>query len=217
MLIIIPARNEEKNILNVALDSKKYAPVIVVDDNSDDSSVKLLKSNNINFIRNTKRLGYEGSLNVGLKYAIENDFDSVCFIDGDGEIAIDEISKIIKLSKYYDIVIGNRKKKRRVFEKILSNIYKNIFGINDPYCGLKFFKINKNLNIIKFPFNTFSLKILHSLNIKGKKIYNLPIRIDNLRKDSRLGASTYVNLKMMVSVIFLFLYMLMALLLKNKS
>ena len=217
MLIIIPCRNEEESILEVALHCKNYASVIVVDDNSDDNSSLLLKQNNISFIKNTKRLGYEGSINIGLEYAINNDFESVCFIDGDGEISVNEIDKVIQLSKKYDIIIGNRNIKRRVFEKILSYFYKITFGINDPYCGLKFFKINKNLRVIKFPFNTFSLKILHSFNIKSKKVYNLPIIINNLRKNSRLGSSTYVNFKMFTSVILLYFYILITLLLKNKS
>ena len=168
MLIIIPCRNEEESILKVALHCKNYASVIVVDDNSDDNSSLLLKQNNISFIKNTKRLGYEGSINIGLEYAINNDFESVCFIDGDGEISVNEIDKVIQLSKKYDIIIGNRNIKRRVFEKYYLTFIKSHLELMIPL-WVEIFKINKNLRVIKFLLIHFT-KILHSFNIKVKSI-----------------------------------------------
>ena len=56
-LIIIPAYNEEDNILKVVELSKKYADVCVVNDNSSDRTYEILKTiNNIKIIKHTKHV-----------------------------------------------------------------------------------------------------------------------------------------------------------------
>jgi len=199
LLIIIPARNEQKTILKVFNECQIYSEVIIINDSSDDETKNILLHNEIPFVENVNRLGYENSLIVGINYAIKNNFTSVCFIDADSEIPSHYISKIIKFKDEYDIIIGNRNMKKRLLEKFLSFFYKNLFNIDDPLCGLKYFKLKK-INIKFKNLNTYSIKILNSFLTNESKILNFEVKLNKLRADSRLGNVFLVNLKLILCV-----------------
>lgn len=199
MLIIIPCRNEESNIINVAKTCLKYSDVIVINDNSNDKSEELLIQNKIKYIKNIHRIGYEKSILKGIEYALKNDYGSICIIDGDGEISPHEVKRVKELRKNNHIIIGSRNKKRRSIENFVSNLYKLKYNIHDPYCGLKYFKIFDNYRLPKINLDTYSLKILDSFFNPNSKIYNLPIDIKFMRKNSRLGGTLQVNLKLLIS------------------
>lgn len=200
LIIIIPCFNEEKKILNVVKNLPSNSDLLVIDDNSDDNSKYILEKNKIPHLKNPKRLGYEGSLLVGIKYAINNNYLYVCTIDGDGEIDSREITKIIKIKDKYDIIYGSRNNMRRFSEKFVSRFYKYFYKLEDPFCGLKLFKLNNKVIFSKFYlFDTFSLRIFHSFYNKNKMIHNIPIKIAYQRKKSRLGNNLIVNLKLMFS------------------
>lgn len=199
MLIIIPCRNEESNIIKVAKTCLKYSDVIVINDNSNDKSEELLLKNKIKYIKNINTMGYEQSLLIGIRYALKNNYKSFCTIDGDGEISPNEIKRITDHKIKNNIIIGSRNIKRRFIEKLISNLYKFKHGIHDPYCGLKFFKFYDNYKIPKSKLDTYSLKIIDSFLNPKSNIFNLPIDIKYMRKNSRLGGSIQVNLKLLIS------------------
>ena len=69
ILLIIPAYNEEENILKVC--------------GSKDSTLKILKENNINHIDLIFNLGIGGAMQTGYKYAYQNGYDVAIQLDGD--------------------------------------------------------------------------------------------------------------------------------------
>jgi len=70
-VIVVPAYNEEKTILNVLNDLKNYSEIILVDDNSTDKTSELAGGTDVIIIKNSKNLGYEKSIEIGLYKAIE--------------------------------------------------------------------------------------------------------------------------------------------------
>ena len=63
---IIPSYNEAQTLPGIVREIlKKNIQVIVIDDYSTDNSYKLFQNSEIIFLRNSKRLGYEKSLNRG--------------------------------------------------------------------------------------------------------------------------------------------------------
>jgi len=97
--VVIPVKNGEKTIartLNSALrqDYKNFE-VIVVDDCSNDNTIKILKSygNKIKLIKNKKNLGPAASRNKGIKKARG---EIIFFTDSDCFVPINWISKILK-------------------------------------------------------------------------------------------------------------------------
>ena len=81
VLMIIPAYNEEKSIVNTVKMLKKASlkngtiDYVVVNDGSRDNTKKVCIENDINFIDLPNNLGIGGAVQTGYKYALYNDYD----------------------------------------------------------------------------------------------------------------------------------------------
>lgn len=112
--VIVPAYNEEANIVNVILSLKKETPhwkVVVVNDASLDNTAKLAKeTGHATVISLPCNLGIGGAVQTGFKYAYRNGFQIAIQFDGDGQHIGSEIPKLIEplLSSEADVVIGSR-------------------------------------------------------------------------------------------------------------
>lgn len=113
VLVIIPAYNEEKNIVRTVTNLKKQCPnvdYVVINDCSKDNTEDVLKDNNFNYISLPVNLGIGGGVQTGYKYAVENNYDIAIQFDGDGQHDAAYIDKLIKpiLDGKADMVIGSR-------------------------------------------------------------------------------------------------------------
>lgn len=153
VLIIIPAYNEEENILQVIQELNSdipYADILVINDCSKDKTLELLKNNNINHLTTPFNLGYAGVIQTGFKYAVQEDYDYVAQFDGDGQHVASELHKLFENIKETnaDIVIGSRFKEKTnyehaIFRRIGTEIFKAIIKwscnqeITDPTSGMQ--------------------------------------------------------------------------------
>lgn len=144
ILIIIPAYNEEKSILNTYKEivnyNKKYKTnyeCIVINDGSKDNTETILVDNNIPHLRLPNNLGIGGAVQAGYKYAFENNYDIAIQFDGDGQHDVNYIKDIVKPidNNKANLVIGSRfikeefgdfksTKMRRVGINLISKIIK---------------------------------------------------------------------------------------------
>ena len=117
ILLIIPAYNEEKNILSVYRSIVKYNEehqtnydVIVINDCSKDSTSEILNMNNIPHIDLIHNLGIGGAVQTGYKYALAHGYDIAVQYDGDGQHDINYVKNIIFpiCDGKADFVIGSR-------------------------------------------------------------------------------------------------------------
>lgn len=117
VLLIIPAYNEEKNILTVYENICKYnknaktkLDVVFINDGSADNTEKILCENNINHIKLIQNLGIGGAVQTGYKYALYNDYDIAIQFDGDGQHNAQYVEALIKpiLEENVDMTIGSR-------------------------------------------------------------------------------------------------------------
>jgi len=154
VLIIIPAYNEEENILGVCNNIKKYdenLDYIVINDGSTDDTLKVCKDNKLNCINLISNLGIGGAVQTGYKYAYEKDYDIAIQFDGDGQHDINYIHTICEKIKKneVDFCIGSRfidntssfksTFSRRVGIKIISSMLKMFCNIKitDPTSGFR--------------------------------------------------------------------------------
>ncbi len=113
ILLIIPAYNEEKNILqtvkNIQETNQKLDYIVINDGSSDGTKQKLIE-NNLNHINLIHNLGIGGAVQTGYKYAYENNYDIAVQFDGDGQHDINCVSKICEpiLEGQVDMCIGTR-------------------------------------------------------------------------------------------------------------
>lgn len=111
-LIIIPAYNEEDNIIDTVSNVKRMNnfDYIVVNDGSKDKTQEILNSNNFNHLDLPINLGIGGAMQTGYKYALKNDYDYAIQLDADGQHNPKDLVKLIDEIdiNHFDMVIGSR-------------------------------------------------------------------------------------------------------------
>jgi len=112
-LIIIPAFNEEENILKLLSSIQKEAPdydYIVINDCSNDKTKTILEENCCNYIDLPINLGIGGAVQSGYRYARKFGYDIAVQIDADGQHDIRYLKEMEKQleENTVDMVIGSR-------------------------------------------------------------------------------------------------------------
>lgn len=151
-LIIIPAFNEEMNIVKVVDEIIEKYPqydYVVINDGSSDDTAKICRKQGYELIDLPVNLGLAGAFQTGLKYAYIKKYDCAIQFDADGQHRPEYIGSMIKkIEEGYDIVIGSRfveKKKPfnlRMFGSfLLSAAMRMTTGckVKDPTSGMRMF------------------------------------------------------------------------------
>jgi len=109
--MIIPTYNEELSIGDVIrdfTDQKFVRQIIVVDNNSDDDTVKIAKECNATVITKDENKGYSHSLVLGLKEALKTDANIIGTVEADGTFNGYDLNKMIPYLDNCNMVIGSR-------------------------------------------------------------------------------------------------------------
>lgn len=209
-LIVIPAYNEELHIANTIhniineINKKKLQnniDLLVIDDCSTDKTAEILNTLNIHEISNLKHLGYASSLQVGYRYAVDQNYNYIIQMDSDGQHDASNITSLyteIHKNKC-DIVLGNRYVhsdiKTTALKKIATKYFRFLINrfsktkINDPTTGLQ--ALNKAVIYYYSKFNQFdsvfpdSNIILESLKA-GFTIYEIPVLMHDRKDESKI-------------------------------
>lgn len=112
-LIMIPAYNEQENIIDTIADIQNFAEnvdYIVINDCSTDDTRNILLKNRIPFLDLPVNLGIGGGVQTGYRYALENGYDIAIQFDGDGQHDAAYIEDLIAplVRNEADVVIGSR-------------------------------------------------------------------------------------------------------------
>lgn len=142
-LIIIPAYNEEKNIISVVKDIEKFAnkfDYIIVNDCSNDDTYNVCVKNGFNVINLPVNLGIGGAMQTGYKFAKKYNYDVAVQFDGDGQHDAKYLNKLLDdmIKDNSDMVIGSRfiknegfqsSKLRRIGINFFSFLFKFLYNI----------------------------------------------------------------------------------------
>jgi glycosyltransferase involved in cell wall biosynthesis len=145
--VLIPAFNEEKNILEVINKTKKLKKIdkiIVVDDGSKDRTVELAKKAGAIVIRHEKNKGKGEALKTGFDYISKLDgIKNIVLIDADLQYEPEESLKLLKALESADVVMGYRDFSKLPFRHKLGNfVWRTFFNLffgtrlKDTNCGL---------------------------------------------------------------------------------
>ena len=141
LYIVIPAKNEQKNIYKVIKKFKKYGKIIVINDNSNDLTKKISERSAFKVINNKRTIGYDFSIRKGINAVLKfKNSKYILTVDADNEHPILNFKKIIKYMQIYDLIIFNRKKLSRISEYIVDYFSRKLFSIKDPLSGMKLYK-----------------------------------------------------------------------------
>lgn len=109
---IIPALNEEKNILEVVNSVRPHvSEIVVVDDGSEDGTAHIAEtSHGATLLRHIINRGQGAALETGTRYALMKGADAIVHFDADGQFLAEEIKDIIEPIKRgeADAVFGSR-------------------------------------------------------------------------------------------------------------
>lgn len=158
-LIIIPAYNEEENIVNTVRAIEKNAgdfEYVIINDCSTDKTKQICEDNGFNIINLPINLGIGGAVQTGYRYAYREGYDLAVQVDGDGQhdpIFLEKMAEYL-VENNLDMVIGSRfinkegfqsSGTRRIGIKYFTVLIKILTGtkITDPTSGLRM--VNKTV------------------------------------------------------------------------
>lgn len=223
ILLIVPAYNEEANILKVYKQITTYCnkkgnmkyDVIVINDGSTDKTENILLINKIPHIKLIHNLGIGGAVQTGYKYAYDNEYDIAVQFDGDGQHDINCVLDIIKpiIDGKADFTIGSRfidnkssefksTFSRQVGIKVISNFIKIVTGkkVYDTTSGFRACskEIIKDFSIsypLEYPEPITTTELLK----KKYKLIEIPVNM-NERKGGTSSIKTWRNIYYMINV-----------------
>ncbi len=153
ILVIIPAYNEEENIVdtvNAVIEEIPEFDYVVINDCSKDQTLKKCRENDINVLALPINLGIGGAVQTGYKYALMKGYDYAVQVDGDGQHDPKYLKKMLDMmiSEEADMVIGSRFIEKEGFQsyvirrlgiRYFSSLIKLLTGIRitDPTSGLR--------------------------------------------------------------------------------
>ncbi|MCC2825854.1 glycosyltransferase family 2 protein [Laedolimicola ammoniilytica] len=218
-LVIIPAYNEEENIVRVVENLKNNYPMydyVVINDGSADSTAKICRKYGYELVDLPVNLGLAGAFQTGLKYAYRKGYDYAIQFDADGQHRPEFIAPMLdKIQEGYDIVIASRfvtEKKphslRMLGSNLISAAMKLTTGhrVKDPTSGMRLF--NKKM-IAEFALNMNygpEPDTISYLLKQGATIAEVQAKMDE-----RIAGESYLNmtksmmymLRMLLSILFI--------------
>jgi hypothetical protein len=112
-IAIVPAYNEERNIVRVLDELRAFdagLEVVVVSDGSTDRTAEVAETRGAHVIRLPFNLGIGGAVQTGFRYAWEQGYELAVRVDGDGQHDPSQLGRVVApvLAGEADIVVGSR-------------------------------------------------------------------------------------------------------------
>lgn len=197
--IIIPAFNEAATISTVVQKASPYGIPIVVDDGSDDETAELAMVAEAHVVCHDNNRGYDQALNSGFKKADELNCECVVTMDADGQHDPAIIKKFIRtIEAGADLVVGIRNRRQRLGEHIFAWAGSLAWGIRDPLCGMKAYRMTLYRELGHFDsYNSIGTELAIFTAKNGKKCIQLDIKTSERRGVSRFGQNISANMRIL--------------------
>ena len=219
LLLIIPAYNEEENIVRVIENIRQNYPLydyVVINDGSTDKTSSICHKRGYHIVDLPVNLGLAGAFQTGMKYAYYQKYDCAIQFDADGQHRPEFIETMRhEMEKGYDVVIGSRfvtKKKplsaRMLGSRLITAAIRLTTGktIQDPTSGMRLYnnevfkEFAANINYGPEP-DTVSYLLK-----RGKKVSEVQVDMDERTAGEsylNLGRSVIYMLQMLISILLI--------------
>ncbi len=198
--VLIPAYNEQKEIGRLVEQVRaKALDVIVVDDGSVDQTGVLAQNAGAIVLRNPSRQGKGFSLKRGFSYILEQGYDGVIAMDGDGQHAPDDLENFLTKAndKKMCLINGTRMKDtrnmpfvRRVTNRVMSKIISGICrqSIQDTQCGYRYISADVLRKIVLVS-NDFEIEteVLMKACRAGCQVISVPVKTIYRQEKSKIN------------------------------
>lgn len=207
-IVIIPAYNEEKSIVETVRDLTEHAPsfdYVIINDCSTDDTRKVCEENGLHLLNLPVNLGIGGAVQTGYRYAMGNGYDVAVQFDGDGQHDAKYLDEMLHYMESHDadMLIGSRYIEKEGFQssslrrfgiRYFSALIRILTGktITDPTSGMRM--VNRDVMFIyaadypkDYPEPESAVAILN----QGKKIEEYPV----IMRKRREGVSSISPLR----------------------
>ncbi|MCU7837328.1 MAG: glycosyltransferase family 2 protein [gamma proteobacterium symbiont of Taylorina sp.] len=130
-LVIIPAMNEEKTIASVIQDViNKGFNVLVIDDGSADSTIKIARQFGAVVIPLTFNIGAWNATQAGIRYALKHRYNYVISMDADGQHSCETLPDLLNAAEDDDVIIASYVQRGSLNRQIAWSFFKHVAGFN---------------------------------------------------------------------------------------
>ena len=187
--IVIPALNEAATIGPVVSSATHYGVPIVVDDGSGDKTGELALAAGATVVRHDVNRGYDDALNSGFVRAHELGCEYVVTLDADGQHDPNILRAFITaLDNGAAVVVGIRDRRQRFAEHLFAWVGRVKWGILDPLCGMKAYRIGIYRELGHFDsYNSIGTELAIYAAESSKEIVQLAIRTRERSDRPRFG------------------------------
>ncbi|NVM04400.1 MAG: glycosyltransferase family 2 protein [Candidatus Helarchaeota archaeon] len=221
----IPCFNEEHFLpetiksLPTKIDGIDKIEMLIINDGSTDNTLKIAKQLNVEHILDLpKHQGLAKAFILGLKYAVELGADIIVNTDADNQYFAGDTPRLIEpiLKDNADMVIGVRDIKnikhfsfvKKKLQKLGSWVVRKISNtdIKDVTSGFRAFSRKAAYKINVFSDYTYTLETIIQAEKANLKISQVPIRINEKSRDSKLYKSIFEYVfKSIITMIYIYI------------
>lgn len=204
-LVALPVYNEERYVMSVLDEVRRYASdVLVVNDGSTDATAALLESrNDVQVLHHPVNRGYGAALRTAFQYAADENYHVVVTIDCDGQHEPCRIPEFIKASQLADIVSGSRylkrfpgdstppPQRRRINQQITRELNRRLgLNLTDAFCGFKAYRVD-SLRTLRLTEDGYAmpLELWVQAVAAGLSIIELPVPLIYLEEARSFGGA----------------------------
>lgn len=205
LVAVMPAFNEELTVAEtVAAVRRQGLDAIVVDDGSSDRTAEIAAASGAQVIRHERNCGYESALCTGIHAAVAATFEMAVTFDADGQFHANDLLRFaeIAIREESDVVIGVRDYQNRMSEHLLTWYGRWRFGIRDPLCGMKLYRLTSARPYLPFDQAKLAgMELAFRMAKGGCRISEVAIHVIPRLGDSRYGSALLGNLKILRALI----------------
>ncbi len=193
--IVIPALNEAETIGWVVSNASQYGIPIVVDDGSSDQTGEVATKAGAIVVRHAINLGYDQAINSGFARADELECQYIVTIDADGQHDPTTLPAFLEaLDNGAEVVVGVRDRRQRLAEHLFAWVGSAKWGIHDPLCGMKAYRIGIFKELGHFDSSTsIGTELALYAAASGKRIAQLSVKTRERTSEPRFGRRLSAN------------------------
>jgi glycosyltransferase involved in cell wall biosynthesis len=221
-LAVVPAYNESGTVGRVIHALQENAPafdVLVINDGSTDSTSSEAIAAGARVVRHPYTLGIGGAVQSGFKFALENGYDYMIQVDGDGQHDPCEITKLVdtmEADPAIDVVCGSRfledlqyvgPVSRRAGIHIFAFILSRLVGqkVTDPTSGFRLYNRRAiGLFARDYPHDypeVEAVLVLHHHKLRMREVAVRMFQRGGGKSSIRSGKSVYYMVKVLLAIV----------------
>ena len=193
--IVIPALNEAASIESVVEGCLHAGIPIVVDDHSSDVTGDVARRAGATVVRHAERMGYDGALASGFRCAAELQCECIVTLDADGQHDPLLVAAFVSaIDAGADLVAGVRDRRQRFGEHVFSLVGRARWGIVDPLCGIKAYRMSLYKELGHFDsYKSIGTELALFAANRGKRVRQLPVKTRSRDGRPRFGGGMIAN------------------------